>query len=54
MCGYYKSNKIMREHLQSDENMPDIFTKPCRKSTLQKFKDYLFGLRPNMSSYGGI
>ena len=58
ICDYYQSNKIMIEYMQSDENVADVFTKPYKKSTLQKFKNYLFGVGPHiqrdMSSCGGV
>ena len=38
ICDSYQSHKIMMEYKQSDENVADVFTKPCKKRMLQKLK----------------
>ena len=48
ICDCYQSHKIMMEYKQSDQNMADVFTKPCKKRMLQKLKNYLFGVGPNI------
>ena len=47
---YYRSNKIIIQclHVQSDENVAAVFTKPCRKPMLKKFKNYLFAVGNNI------
>ena len=39
---YYQSKKINLEYVPSNENVADVFTKPVRKPTLLKLKNYLF------------
>ena len=39
----FKRNRITLNYVPSNENYSDIFTKPPRKLSLQKFRDYLFG-----------
>ena len=39
----FKRNRITLNYVPSNENYSDIFTKPPRKLSSQKFRDYLFG-----------
>ena len=39
---YYQSKRIILQYVPSNENLADVFTKPVRRPTLQKFKSYLF------------
>ncbi|XP_047139125.1 uncharacterized protein LOC124815029 [Hydra vulgaris] len=41
---YHQQGRILLEYIQSNKNYADIFTKPAKKDSLQKFKDFLFGL----------
>ena len=40
---HIQRNKLSLTYVKSDDNLADIFTKPCSKIKLMKFKDALFG-----------
>ena len=41
---HLKNNKILLQYVRSNENLADIFTKPCSKQKLVNFRSMLFGV----------